>query len=66
MECSAARWQTLTNRRLIMRMMSQRAGPAVFLVAHIRDNFLLTPEFVKVHKAGEYEWRGEIHKVDYP
>lgn len=37
-----------------------------FVVAHIRDNFLLTPEFVKVHKAGEYEWRGDIHKVDYP
>ena len=36
-----------------------------FVVAHIRDNFLLTPEFVKVHKPGEYEWRGDIHKVKY-
>jgi predicted phosphodiesterase len=37
-----------------------------FVVLNIRDNFLLMPEFVKVHKAGQYEWRGEIHKVDYP
>jgi hypothetical protein len=37
-----------------------------FVVLNIRDNFLLMPEFVKVHKAGEYEWRGKIHTVDYP
>ena len=37
-----------------------------FAVLHIRDNFLLTPEFVKVHQPGEYEWRGNIHTVDNP
>ena len=36
-----------------------------FVMLTVRDNFLLTPEFVKVHKPAEYEWRGEIHKVDY-
>lgn len=35
------------------------------VVLSIRDNFLLTPEFVKVHVPGEYEWRGEIHKVKW-
>ena len=37
-----------------------------FVVLNIRDNFLLTPEFVKVHTPGEYEWRGQIHQVDHP
>ena len=34
-----------------------------FVVLTIKDGFLLSPEFVKVHKAGEYEWRGQIWKV---
>lgn len=34
-----------------------------FVVLTVRDNFLLTPEFVKVHKPAEYEWRGEIHRI---
>ena len=38
-----------------------------FAVLSIKNNFLLQPEFVRIHgyhAAGEYEWRGEIHKVD--
>ena len=35
-----------------------------YVVLTVRDNFLLTPELVKVHNPGEYEWRGDIHKVD--
>jgi len=39
-----------------------------FAVLSIKNNFLLQPEFVRVHsrhEVGEYEWRGEIHRVDY-
>ena len=39
-----------------------------FAVLTIKNNFLLQPEFVRVHghhAAGEYEWRGDIHRVDY-
>ena len=38
-----------------------------FALLSIKKNWLLQPEFVRVHsqhEAGEYEWRGEIHKVD--
>jgi hypothetical protein len=38
-----------------------------FALLSIKKNWLLQPEFVRIHsqhEAGEYEWRGEIHKVD--
>jgi hypothetical protein len=34
-----------------------------FVVLTVKDGFLLSPEFVKVHKAGEYEFRGQIKKM---
>jgi predicted phosphodiesterase len=39
-----------------------------FAVLSIKNNYLLQPEFVRIHgyhEAGEYEWRGEIHRVEY-
>ena len=35
-------------------------------VLTIKNNWLLQPEFVRVHSPGEYEFRGAIHTVNYP
>lgn len=35
-----------------------------FVVLTVKDNFLLTPEFVKSHRPGEYEWRGAMYQID--